>query len=1697
MLHKYFLVAVVFVLGSLSSVVGFFTVQDMEQSHRVHHRQEAAQEHVWAVRETLQKTFQVLYATAAFYEASNNQITPSAFRTFATPCLSRNTYILALNWVPRIVHGERADFETAARMAEPQFRLTERNSENKIVMASQRDEYYPIYYDAALNNSEKQLGFDLASDSALLLALNQARDTGTLQATFPINRFQDNRQQDKIYLIYPIYHKPLTLKNTLKWRREHLQGFIVALSSIKKLVEKAVKYITPRGIDIQLQDESAILPKVLYISESRASLFKLFSNRPKARSWEANQKTKGEILLFKKTFEVGGRTWAILSFPSLNDPVTPKPWLRPLIILLAGLLFTVLVVFYLIKSIRYESFVQEVIIERQRVERALRLAEADLTEYSNTLESQVVKRTQELAQKNTILQQEIHERQQAEEALRQSQERIRHFFELPLIGMAITSPTRGWLQVNDKLCELFGYSQDELLLKSWEELTYADDFAVHLEQCNRLLCGERDGYTMDKRFVRKNGGVIYTNLSVRCVRDASENVDYFMILVQDITERKQAEEKLREKEEFLRLVINNIPQLIFWKDINSVYLGCNKVFAQLFFDTNNPDEVVGKRDFDSNRLSEQAQRFHDLESRVMETDRPAYHVVEEIVQADGKRWIESNKIPLHDSTGQVIGLLGTSEDITERQQAELLLKEYNQTLEREVADRTRALRKQEAFLRLIIDNIPQLIFWKDRHSVFLGCNKSVVQFAQLDNPDQIVGKTDLDLVWKAHADYFLRQDRQVMASNTPEYRIIEQILQPDGSIFWGETNRIPLHDDKTGKVVGVLGTIEDITARKQAKDALKQAKERLSTVLNSLNSGVYVSDMQTYRVLFVNQYAQKKWAKNDVIGKICWQTLQTGQTGPCGFCTNDRLIMKNGQATNTYTWEFHDSALNHWFIVQDRAISWDDGRLVRLSVLTDITPRKRALEALREREAHLNAIFDNAAAGIVLADVNGYFLDCNAKWLEMTGYTCQEMGTLTYLDVTYPDDIEISKKHFEPLTRDVINSYHIEKRFLRKNNRFFWADVSMTVIRNHKGVFKSAIGVIVDITERKEAEDALRASEARYRGVVEDQTELICRFLPDTTLTFVNDAYCRYFGVQRDEILGHKFLMLMPEEARETVLPNLQPLLNHEKSIMVHERPIKTEHGELCWQQWSDRAICDDNGQVVELQSVGRDITERKQWEMELQEAKEAAEAANRAKSTFLANMSHELRTPLNGILGYTQILNRDNTLSEKHKEGIDIIERSGHYLLTLINDILDLSKIEAGKIELYPSDFNFNQFIQSITEIFQMRADQKGVTFIYQQLSSLPVGICADEKRLRQIIINLLGNAIKFTQQGRVVLKVGYDGYSPDSDTQTLSKQEEKWDKIRFQVEDTGIGIAEEELDKIFSPFQQVGDPDYRAEGTGLGLSITQKLVEMMGGELHVRSVLGEGSRFWTTLSLIEVPGMAQSEPVKAPAVIGYQKMDNNLCYSDRLPVSDSPFKILVIDDKLENRMVLVNLLTPLGFEVKEAANGQEGLDQVRECEPDLIVLDLMMPVMNGFEFVDQLRQIPAYQKIVVIAASASVFSYHRDDSLKAGCQDFIPKPISAEVLLEALQHYLGLKWISEQPVPIAASDCEIDFSASKKNFSAEQAAILFDLAMMGDVNGILEQVEKLKQISHQLVPLANQIAQLAKDFEDEQICELLQPYL
>lgn len=470
----------------------------------------------------------------------------------------------------------------------------------------------------------------------------------------------------------------------------------------------------------------------------------------------------------------------------------------------------------------------------------------------------------------------------------------------------------------------------------------------------------------------------------------------------------------------------------------------------------------------------------------------------------------------------------------------------------------------------------------------------------------------------------------------------------------------------------------------------------------------------------------------------------------------------------------------------------------------------------------------------------------------------------------------------------------------------------------------------------------------------------------------------------------------------------------------------------------------------------------QRQQQMKLEHARHLAEAANQAKSTFLANMSHELRTPLNGILGYTQILSRDRTLTNKQQEGINIIQRSGEYLLTLINDILDLAKIEAGKIELYPVDFKFVEFIQDIVDLLKMRAKQKEINFFYEPTSYLPHRVHADDKRLRQILINLLGNAVKFTEQGEVTLKIG---------------QQEN--KIHFQIQDTGAGIALEDLGKIYEPFRQVGDNTRKAEGTGLGLPITKQLIELMGGELQVKSTPGQGSLFQFAINLSEVESPVEKME-KQPTIVGFWGETQT---------------ILIIDDKTDDRTMLIQLLEPIGFTIKEAIDGQQGIEQAREQKPHCILTDLIMPNLDGLEVTRQLRNIPATANIPIIAMSASVFEYYQKQSIIVGCNAFIAKPIQFAKLFTLLQKYLNLQWKYDDSIKATTTEALIDMPFIRP--PKEQSVMLLDLALMGDIGGIIEELKELEEIDRKYLPFINKARQFAKNFDEEKLCDFFQQYI
>ncbi|SKB15489.1 putative Histidine kinase [Planktothrix sp. PCC 11201] len=476
-------------------------------------------------------------------------------------------------------------------------------------------------------------------------------------------------------------------------------------------------------------------------------------------------------------------------------------------------------------------------------------------------------------------------------------------------------------------------------------------------------------------------------------------------------------------------------------------------------------------------------------------------------------------------------------------------------------------------------------------------------------------------------------------------------------------------------------------------------------------------------------------------------------------------------------------------------------------------------------------------------------------------------------------------------------------------------------------------------------------------------------------------------------------------------------------------------------------------------------------------EAREKAESANQAKSEFLANMSHELRTPLNGILGYAQILGRSKAIPEKELQGINIIYQCGSHLLTLINDILDISKIEARKLELTPNAIYLPSLVQGVVEISQIRAQQKGIDFHYQPDPKLPSGIIADEKRLRQVLINLLGNAIKFTDRGSVTLKVEQLGSNSNQLFDNLQKPL-SLTRLRFSIIDTGIGISNEDIQKLFQAFAQVGERSRQAEGTGLGLAISQQIVQLMGGKIQVESELGIGSKFFFEVELPINNEWVEEQTSRAGNIISYQGAKERIL-------------ILVVDDRWENRAVIVNLLEPLGFVLIEAENGQEGLDKMRETLPDIVITDLAMPVMDGFEMLKQLRSDRQLKALKIVVSSASVSQVDQQMSLNAGGDDFLTKPVDAQDLFNALAKHLQLTWNYEEvgnTVPV--STLEIIPPA------AEDLEVLLELTKRGKIKNLVLMAEQIGQKDARYQPFIQELLELANQFQLKKVEQLIQKY-
>ncbi|NJO20416.1 MAG: PAS domain-containing protein, partial [Spirulinaceae cyanobacterium RM2_2_10] len=466
-----------------------------------------------------------------------------------------------------------------------------------------------------------------------------------------------------------------------------------------------------------------------------------------------------------------------------------------------------------------------------------------------------------------------------------------------------------------------------------------------------------------------------------------------------------------------------------------------------------------------------------------------------------------------------------------------------------------------------------------------------------------------------------------------------------------------------------------------------------------------------------------------------------------------------------------------------------------------------------------------------------------------------------------------------------------------------------------------------ETSDRRQTEADLRASEERWQLVLQANNDGIWDWNLVTNQTFYSSRWKAMLGFSDDELPNHHSTwdQLVHPDDHDWVTAAVQAHLAGETPYYATEYRMRCKDGSYNWILDRGQALWDASGRATRIVGSHTDITHRKQAEATLQQAKEAAEKANRAKSEFLANMSHELRTPLNAILGFTQILNRDPAITPEQQSNLEIVIRSGEHLLDLINDVLEMSKIEAGILTLNTSDFDLLALLDSIAAMLQLRAESKGLQLQFDLDAQLPRYIRADQSKLRQVLINLLGNALKFTSEGHVMLTA----------TATVAADNPSA-QLNFSIADTGPGIAAYEIPTLFDAFVQTEAGRNSQQGTGLGLPISRKFVQLMGGDITVESVVGQGTTFDFSVRVVCAEGAAGDRRQPTRKVLG-------------LVPGQPTYRILAVDDKWENRQLLVKLLSPLGLEVREAADGQEAIALWESWEPHLIWMDMRMPVLDG----------------------------------------------------------------------------------------------------------------------------------------------------
>ncbi|MFO8032974.1 MAG: PAS domain S-box protein [Desulfohalobiaceae bacterium] len=1116
------------------------------------------------------------------------------------------------------------------------------------------------------------------------------------------------------------------------------------------------------------------------------------------------------------------------------------------------------------------------------------------------------------------------------------------------IGIFTSTPEARFVYANKALARMYGFSEPDELIQSITDI--ATQFYLYPEdrlEFQRRLEQEGELANFEYQVRCKDGAIIWVSTNARAVCNSEGQIVQYQGYTTEITERKQAEEELRYQKQLLETIFNCISDILAVQYPDHSIDRYNQAGYKLLGIS--AQETRGKKCY------QLLGRDRECETCATQKAMQAKQSVElEQYMPELQRHLNCRSHPVLDDTGRVVRIVEHLRDITPQKELE------------------EELRQNAQFLDNLLESIQDGISVLNPDLSIRQVNRTIKNWHRQQTP--LEGK-------KCYQAY---HGRETPCDPCPSLRSLQSGAMENEEIYaytdlglkWIEIFSYPLVNTETGTVEGVIEFVRDISERKQAEEALRTKEKDLHQTLHSIGDAVIATDTKG-NVARMNPVAESltAWSFEQAQGKPLTEVFRIINAYTREVCTDPvQIVLASG--------EIQDLANHTVLIAQDgqeyqiadsaSPIRDEQGQISGVVlVFRDVTEKYRQQEALRESEERLDFALQATNTGLWDWNVQTGEVFFTEQWATMAGYSLDELRPLsiqTWMDLCHPDDLKHSQALLDKHFKNEIDSYEYEARMWHKEGCWIWIlDRGKVIEWDESGDPLRMIGTHTDINVRKQTEEALQERENRYRvlfeqspislweedfsGVKQRVQELEAQGVKDlqaylqanpeeadylvrqVKIIDINQATLDLYRAKSKKSFFQGLSHIFEQESLEHFVDSLQHIFS-ERSSFSDEKIHRTFDGERINVQlfWSKVPGYEESLEKVMVAVV--DVTQLKQIQKALLQAKEQAEAANQAKSQFLANMSHEIRTPLNGIMGMHQLL-QSTDLDGEQNEYLEIAQKASQRLNRLLTDILDLSRIESGKMELREEEILLKELKQSVEDIFRYTCQENNNALQIILDDNVPEKCFGDSTRLTQILFNLVGNALKYTRNGEVSLQISY-----------LPGRVPEVCRLLFVVEDSGPGIQEDKIDQVFETFAQASESDSpyarQYEGAGLGLPLVKRVVYLMGGNACICSQSGQGTTFYVSL------------PFKVPDVLQRQAAGPQ---EEKQSASDIVAHVLLVDDEQSTQFYIQRLLEKYGYRVTVAENGEEALAKLAQDQYHCVLMDVQMPVMDGVEATKRIR--------------------------------------------------------------------------------------------------------------------------------------------